>query len=50
MKAHLAGDALARKMGDSAGFTRRFEAVMHQVRKAPNDTAKMFGPPCFEQA
>ena len=31
MKAHLASDAWARTLGDSAGFTRRFEAVMQKV-------------------
>ncbi len=32
LKARLAGDAWARTLGDSAGFTRRFEAVMETVR------------------
>ena len=36
MKAHLAGDTWARTLGDSAGFTRRFEAVMERVRKHPH--------------
>ena len=36
MKAHLASDAWARTLGDSAGFTRRFEAVMERVRKQPH--------------
>ena len=31
MKAHLASDAWARTLGDSAGFARRFEAVMQKV-------------------
>ena len=33
LKARLAGDAWSRTLGDSAGFTRRFEAVMRSVRK-----------------
>ena len=35
LKAHLAGDAWARTLGDSAEFTRRFEAVMKQVVRRP---------------
>jgi predicted O-linked N-acetylglucosamine transferase (SPINDLY family) len=35
MKAHLAGDAWARTLGDAAGFTRRFEAAMERVRLHP---------------
>ena len=35
LKARLSGDAWARTLGDSAGFTHRFEAVMEQVRKRP---------------
>ena len=31
LKARLSGDAWARTLGDSKGFTRRFEAVMEQV-------------------
>jgi predicted O-linked N-acetylglucosamine transferase (SPINDLY family) len=31
LKSRLAGDAWARTLGDAAGFTRRFEAVMQQV-------------------
>ena len=33
LKARLAGDAWARTLGDSADFTRRFEAVMERVRQ-----------------
>ena len=35
LKAHLAGGAWARTLGDSAGFTRRFEVVMAAVRLRP---------------
>ena len=42
LKSRLAGDAWARTLGDSAGFTKRFEAVMQQVclpgRAVPNLT------------
>ena len=33
LKARLAGDAWARTLGDAAGFTRRFEAVMERVAR-----------------
>ncbi len=33
LKAQLAGDTWARTLGDAAGFTRRFEAVMERVAK-----------------
>ena len=35
LKARLAGNAWQTTLGDSAAFTRRFEAVMNQVRKRP---------------
>ncbi len=35
LKSRLAGDTWARTLGDSAGFTHRFEAVMKRVRKQP---------------
>ena len=35
LKTRLSGDAWARTLGDSAGFTRRFEAVMQQVCLRP---------------
>lgn len=35
MKAHLAGDAWARTLGNSADFTRRFEDAMKKVRLHP---------------
>ena len=35
LKARLAGDAWARTLGDSAGFARRFEAVLATVRLRP---------------
>jgi len=35
LTARLAGDAWKNTLGDSAGFTRRFEAVLKQVRKRP---------------
>ncbi|MEO8243705.1 MAG: acetylglucosamine transferase [bacterium] len=35
LKDRLAGDAWARTLGDSTGFTRRFEAVIKQVRLSP---------------
>ena len=31
LKTRLAGDAWARTLGDSAGFTKRFEAVLERV-------------------
>ncbi len=35
MKTHLAGDAWGRTLGNSADFTRRFEAAMDRVRLTP---------------
>ena len=34
LRAHLAGDAWARTLGDAEGFTRRLEAAYRKVRKA----------------
>lgn len=34
LRAHLAGDAWARTLGDATGFTRRLEAAFQKVRKA----------------
>ena len=36
IKAHLAGGAWQATLGDSAGFTRRFEAAMQSVRRNPD--------------
>jgi predicted O-linked N-acetylglucosamine transferase (SPINDLY family) len=33
LRAHLAGDAWARTLGDAAGFTRRLEAAYRKIRK-----------------
>ena len=35
LRAKLSGDAWARTLGDSVGFTRRFEATIASVRKKP---------------
>ena len=35
LKARLTGDAWSQTLGDSTGFTRRFESVMKAVRKQP---------------
>ncbi len=35
MKAHLAGEAWAKTLGDAAGFTRRFEASMEHICLRP---------------
>jgi predicted O-linked N-acetylglucosamine transferase (SPINDLY family) len=37
LKAHLAGDAWAKTLGDAEGFTRRLEAAYRKVRLEPKD-------------
>ena len=41
LRGKLAGDTWARTLGDSAGFTRRFEATIASVRKSPAQVTAM---------